>query len=134
MSGGNPLEPLLGQYRNLQNAMSKLQSNQSQATTQICENEMVLKELEMLEEEAQVFKLIGPVLVKQELVEVKSNVSKRIEYIKGDMGRCAGAAQCASVGGVSPPWRACASARARALPSRARARDRPAPLPAGWRR
>ena len=87
MSGGNPLEPLLGQYRNLQNAMSKLQSSQSQATTQILENEMVLKELGLLEDEACVYKLIGPVLVKQELVEVKSNVSKRIEYIKNDMTR-----------------------------------------------
>ena len=37
----------------------------------------VLKELELLEEDAQVFKLIGPVLVKQELVEVKSNVRRR---------------------------------------------------------
>ena len=33
------------------------------------------------------FKLIGPVLVKQELLEVKTNVSKRIEYIKNDMSR-----------------------------------------------
>lgn len=33
------------------------------------------------------FKLIGPVLVKQELLEVKTNVSKRIEYIKNDMTR-----------------------------------------------
>ncbi|EOD16658.1 hypothetical protein EMIHUDRAFT_59123, partial [Emiliania huxleyi CCMP1516] len=47
----------------------------------------VLKELELLEEDAQVFKLIGPVLVKQELVEVKSNVNKRIEYIKADATR-----------------------------------------------
>ena len=43
--------------------------------------------MEVLEEEAQVFKLIGPVLVKQELVEVKTNVSKRIEFIKNDIGR-----------------------------------------------
>jgi len=29
--------------------------------------------------------LIGPVLVKQELVEVKNNVTKRVEFIKNDM-------------------------------------------------
>jgi hypothetical protein len=32
-----------------------------------------------------VFKLIGPVLVRQELMEVKNNVTKRIEFIKNDM-------------------------------------------------
>lgn len=44
----------------------------------------------MLEEDASVFKLIGPVLVKQELVEVKNNVAKRVEYIKNDIGRLEG--------------------------------------------
>ena len=39
----------------------------------------------MLEEDASVFKLIGPVLVKQELMEVKNNVTKRVEFIKNDM-------------------------------------------------
>ena len=67
--------------------IAKLQSGAGQANTQIMENEMVLKELDLLEEDAQVFKLIGPVLVKQELVEVKTNVSKRIEFIKNDIGR-----------------------------------------------
>ena len=43
--------------------------------------------MDLLEEDASVFKLIGPVLVKQELLEVKTNVSKRIEYIKNDMTR-----------------------------------------------
>ena len=43
------------------------------------------QELELLEEDASVFKLIGPVLVKQELVEVKNNVTKRVEFIKNDM-------------------------------------------------
>ncbi len=87
MSGGNPLELGLNQYRNLQKEIAKLQSGAGQANTQIMENEMVLKELGLLEEDAQVFKLIGPVLVKQELVEVKTNVSKRIEFIKNDIGR-----------------------------------------------
>ena len=78
MSGGNSLEPGLKKYRELQAQIAKLQSGAGQANTQIMENEMVLKELDLLEEDAQVFKLIGPVLVKQELVEVKTNVSKRI--------------------------------------------------------
>lgn len=43
------------------------------------------QELELLEEDASIFKLIGPVLVKQELMEVKNNVTKRVEFIKNDM-------------------------------------------------
>ena len=43
------------------------------------------QELDLLEEDASVFKLIGPVLVKQELMEVKNNVTKRVEFIKSDM-------------------------------------------------
>ena len=43
------------------------------------------QELELLEEDSSVFKLIGPVLVKQELVEVKNNVTKRVEFIKNDV-------------------------------------------------
>jgi prefoldin beta subunit len=32
-----------------------------------------------------VFKLVGPVLVKQDQVEAKSNVDKRLEFIGGEM-------------------------------------------------
>ena len=83
----NPLEGHLYNFRTLQKEIGKLQSSSSEQGTRILENEMVLKELELLEDEAQVFKLIGPVLVKQELVEVKNNVSKRIEFIKNDISR-----------------------------------------------
>ena len=86
----NPLEGQLNNFRTLQKEIGKLQSSSSEQGTRILENEMVLKELELLEEEAQVFKLIGPVLVKQELVEVKNNVTKRVEFIKNDIGRLEG--------------------------------------------
>jgi prefoldin beta subunit len=43
------------------------------------------QELELLEEDANVFKLIGPVLVKQDLAEAKANVNKRIEYILAEL-------------------------------------------------
>jgi chaperonin cofactor prefoldin len=51
------------------------------------ENEMVINELEFLEDDAKVFKLIGPVLVQQDLVEVKANVNTRIAFIKKDTQR-----------------------------------------------
>ena len=48
------------------------------------------QELELLDDDGSVFKLIGPVLVKQELMEVKNNVTKRVEFIKNDIGRLEG--------------------------------------------
>ncbi len=37
--------------------------------------------------DSNVFKLIGPVLVKQERSEAETNVKKRIEYIKSELTR-----------------------------------------------
>jgi prefoldin beta subunit len=36
----------------------------------------------------QVYKLFGPVLVKQDLEESRQNVSKRIEYINKELKKC----------------------------------------------
>lgn len=43
------------------------------------------QELELVNDEANVYKLIGPVLVKQDLAEAKANVKKRIEYISAEL-------------------------------------------------
>lgn len=45
----------------------------------------VLKELDLLNEDTNVYKLIGPVLVKQDLAEANANVRKRIEYITAEL-------------------------------------------------
>ncbi|TVU33236.1 hypothetical protein EJB05_25026, partial [Eragrostis curvula] len=45
------------------------------------------QELELLNDGANVYKLIGPVLVKQDLAEAKANVKKRIEYISAELKR-----------------------------------------------
>jgi len=41
-----------------------------------------------LEPEGKVFKLLGPVLVPQDIDEAKSNVDKRIEFISGELYVC----------------------------------------------
>lgn len=57
-----------------------------QYTIQLGENELVIKELDLLgEDDDGVYKLIGPVLVKQDLAEAKANVRKRIEYIEAEL-------------------------------------------------
>jgi prefoldin beta subunit len=49
------------------------------------ENELVLKELEYVDEGEEVFKLVGPMLVREEPSEAKQNVIKRIEFISKEM-------------------------------------------------
>ena len=46
-----------------------------------------MQELELLDEDSNIFKLIGPVLIKQDPLEAKSNVKKRLEFIKGESDR-----------------------------------------------
>lgn len=46
---------------------------------------MVQKELELPKKDTNVYKLIGPMLVKKDLTKAKSNVSKRIEYLTTKM-------------------------------------------------
>lgn len=43
------------------------------------------QELDVIEPDGNVYKLMGPVLVKQDLEEAKQTVLKRVEYITGEM-------------------------------------------------
>ena len=43
------------------------------------------QELELIKDDDKVFKLMGPVLMGQDVTEVKSNVSKRLEFINKEM-------------------------------------------------
>lgn len=43
------------------------------------------KETDILEADAKIYKLIGPLLVKQDFKECKSNVEKRIEFISKEL-------------------------------------------------
>lgn len=49
------------------------------------ENELVKQELDMMTEDAKVFKLIGPALVPQTLPDAQSNVNKRLEFIDHEL-------------------------------------------------
>lgn len=54
---------------------------------QLNENKAVKNELELLKSDGEVYKLIGPVLVKMDLIESKQNVTKRMEYISKELKR-----------------------------------------------
>lgn len=46
---------------------------------------MSLQELDLLDSSNTIYKLVGPVLVKQDLDEAKATVGKRLDYINGEM-------------------------------------------------
>ena len=46
-----------------------------------------MQELELLNDEAKVYKLIGPAFIHQDHAEATSNVSKRLEFIDAELSR-----------------------------------------------
>ncbi|XP_054801133.1 prefoldin subunit 6-like [Prosopis cineraria] len=81
------LEKKANDLSKLQKDIAKNHQLRKKYTIQLGENELVLKELDLLTEGANVYKLIGPVLVKQDLAEANANVRKRIEYISAELKR-----------------------------------------------
>lgn len=48
---------------------------------------MVKGEFDLLGDDARVYKLIGPALVRQDCAEAKANVNKRLDFINGELER-----------------------------------------------
>ncbi|XP_058196455.1 prefoldin subunit 6 [Rhododendron vialii] len=81
------LEAKATELSKLQKDIAKNHQVRKKYTIQLGENELVLKELDLLNEDANVYKLIGPVLVKQDLAEANANVRKRIDYMSAELKR-----------------------------------------------
>ncbi len=59
-----------------------MQQQKNQLIAQMNENDLVYKELEIVADDDAVFKLVGPVLVKQDTEEAKASVKTRTDMIK----------------------------------------------------
>ena len=81
------LQEKVEKIQGLQKTQQKTLAARQTLDSQLNENKLVKEELDKLEDDAKVFKLIGPALVKQETTEAKQNVEKRIEYISGELKR-----------------------------------------------
>ncbi|XP_014090942.1 probable prefoldin subunit 6 [Bactrocera oleae] len=79
------LQSELEAYQNLQKTCVKLVKQRTLLESQLNENKCVLDELNLLGPDNKVYKLYGPVLVKQDLEESRQNVAKRIEYISKEL-------------------------------------------------
>ncbi|CAD6238508.1 GSCOCG00008465001-RA-CDS [Cotesia congregata] len=74
-------------YKQIQRDYHKALINRQQLDGQLNETTTVKDELYLLKSSNEVFKLIGPVLIKQDLDEAKQNVNKRIEFITNELKR-----------------------------------------------
>ena len=81
---------MVADLREIQGSLQKLMDGRAALQTQMHENDMVKAEFKLLEDDANVYKLVGPVLVKQDLQEARANVDKRIDYIKEELVRVDG--------------------------------------------
>nr|CAG4649885.1 EOG090X0MQF [Scapholeberis mucronata]SVE94039.1 EOG090X0MQF [Scapholeberis mucronata] len=81
------LQQEVEKFKAIQKEYQTVINSRQQLDSQLTENSGVRDELNILESDANVFKLIGPVLVKQDLEEARQNVNKRIDYITGETKR-----------------------------------------------
>ncbi|KAH9486627.1 Prefoldin subunit 6 [Psilocybe cubensis] len=74
-------------FENLQAELSRVVEARQRLDAQLSENELVKKEFAVLTPENTIYKLIGPVLVKQDQAEAKSNVDTRLDFIRSEIRR-----------------------------------------------
>ncbi|CAG9862182.1 unnamed protein product, partial [Phyllotreta striolata] len=81
------LQNELDNFKKTQKELQKTIQSRQQLDSQLNENELVKQELELLPSDGKVYKSVGPVLIKTDLVEAKQNVTKRMEYISKELKR-----------------------------------------------
>ena len=80
-------------FREVQGELQRVRNDLQLVLGQLTENEMVQQELDLLEGGTNVYKMVGPVLIKNSLDDAKDTVSKRIEFISSERKRLEGKAQ-----------------------------------------
>ncbi|AIN95559.1 prefoldin subunit, putative [Leishmania panamensis] len=81
------LRPILKELQELGDKKGKLIEARRQLGGQKNENELVRDEMNKLEPDATVYKLIGPALVPQDQSDAKTVISNRLDYINGEIKR-----------------------------------------------
>ncbi|KAJ7357246.1 prefoldin subunit 6 [Mycena albidolilacea] len=81
------LKTASAEYQRLQADLSNVVEARQRLDAQLSENDLVKKEFAQLAPDNIIYKQIGPVLVKQDQAEAKSNVETRLEFIKGEIKR-----------------------------------------------
>merc|ERR1712230_74505 len=83
-------QKLSNEYQQIQIDLQKVIDSRAKLEAQHSENEAVEKEFNLLTPNNTIYKLVGSALVKQDPVEAKANVSKRLEFIRNEIKRVEG--------------------------------------------
>ncbi|KAI4204304.1 MAG: hypothetical protein LQ350_001284 [Teloschistes chrysophthalmus] len=81
------LQNLSDEYQKLQTDLQPLVASLQRLESQSQENLSVQKEFSNLSDDSKIYKLIGPVLLKQEKAEAESAVEGRLGWIEGEIKR-----------------------------------------------
>ncbi|OSD00776.1 Prefoldin [Trametes coccinea BRFM310] len=84
------LQAASAEFQKIQAELATVVEARQKLEAQQSENELVKKEFAQLTEENTVYKLVGPILVKQDQVEAKQNVETRLDFIKSEIKRVEG--------------------------------------------
>ncbi|KAK5173081.1 Prefoldin subunit 6 [Saxophila tyrrhenica] len=81
------LRSLSDEYEKLQGELNSRVQTRQKLESQFTENKGVQKEFSNLDDEAKIYKIVGPVLLKQDTTEAKGTVDSRLEYIGTEIKR-----------------------------------------------
>ncbi|KAI1378133.1 Prefoldin beta-like protein [Hypoxylon crocopeplum] len=81
------LQSLSEDYTKLQQELQGAVQSQQKLEAQKQENTNVQKEFDRLKDSENIYKLVGPILLKQDKVEAESTVNGRLEFISKELER-----------------------------------------------
>ncbi|KAF7929924.1 uncharacterized protein EAE97_009521 [Botrytis byssoidea] len=81
------LQALTEEYQNLQTDLQSSISSRQKLESQQQENKSVQKEFSALSSDSNIYKLVGPVLLKQDKTEAVMAVDGRLEFIEKEIKR-----------------------------------------------
>ncbi len=69
------------EIQKIQKEVQTVMTNKAKLMEKRNENELVQKELDLLDDDAVVYKMVGPIMAKQDLSDCKANVQARIGFL-----------------------------------------------------
>ena len=84
------MEAEVAEIKKIESEYTKIFGAKQQLQEKKSENEMVLTEISLMGPEANLYKLVGPIMAKQDVSDGKASVQARIEYIAKEIARMDG--------------------------------------------
>lgn len=77
----------IANFRDVQDQLQRVRNDLQLVLSQMTENEMVQEELGLLDTSTNIYKMVGPVLIRNSLDDARDTVSKRLEFIMAEKKR-----------------------------------------------